>query len=57
MIPRVLPVKTAEGYRFRSVIIRRGALFQGLPASSTARRFRDMVEETPPWMITLVPDL
>jgi hypothetical protein len=56
-IPRILP---AEGlpntYRFRSVIIRRGALFPDMPASSTARRFPDMAEEPIPWMLTLVPD-
>jgi hypothetical protein len=45
-----------EAHRFRSVWIRRGAVFQDMPASSTARRFGDMVEETPPWMVILVPD-
>jgi hypothetical protein len=56
-IPRVLPVfgRHDPFYSFRSVHIRRGAEFPGIPASSTARRFRDMVEETPPWMVTLVP--
>jgi len=43
-------------YRFRSVIIRRGAVFPGVPSSSTARRFKDMVEEAPPWMVVLVPE-
>lgn len=45
------------GFRFRQVTIRRGAHFEGLPASSTARRFQDMKEETPPWFLTLVPEL
>ncbi len=55
-IPRVLPSKRLpEAYRFRSVSIRRGACFPGMPASNTARRFSDMVEEAPPWMITLIP--
>lgn len=43
-------------YRFRQVRIQRGALFEGIPASSTARRFQDMAEETPPWLLTLVPE-
>ncbi len=41
---------------FRQVLIRRGAVFPGLPASSTARRFSDMIEESPPWFVTLVPN-
>jgi hypothetical protein len=57
-IPRILPSLSTQDsfYRFRSVQIRRGAVFPGLPASSTARRFSDMIEETPPWMLTLVPE-
>jgi hypothetical protein len=46
----------ASSYRFRHVVIRRGALFEDLPASSTARRFEEMEEETPPWFLTLVPE-
>jgi hypothetical protein len=57
-IPRVLPFHSTQDlfYRFRSVQVRRGAIFSGLPASSTARRFSDMVEESPPWMLVLVPE-
>ena len=57
-IPRVLPLLSAQDpfYRFRSVQVRRGAIFSGLPASSTARRFSDMAEESPPWMLILVPE-
>ncbi|MDE3048904.1 MAG: hypothetical protein KGJ48_03290 [Nitrospirota bacterium] len=57
-IPRVLPPHPTQdpAYRFRSVQIRRGAVFPGIPASSTARRFSDMVEESPPWMLILVPE-
>jgi hypothetical protein len=57
-IPRVLPLypTQAPAYRFRSVQIRRGAVFPGIPASSTARQFSDMREETPPWMLILVPE-
>ena len=57
-IPRVLPMHTLDNphYAFRSIQIRRGAVFPGIPASNTARRFHDMVEETPPWMVILVPE-
>ena len=57
-IPRILSSLPTQDsfYRFRSVQIRRGAVFPGLPASSTARRFSDMVEESPPWMLILVPE-
>lgn len=41
---------------FRQILIRRGAVLPGLPASSTARRFSDMIEEAPPWFVTLVPN-
>jgi hypothetical protein len=44
-------------YRFRSVLIRRGAVFPHMPASSTARRFGEMVEEPAPWMCIVVPEL
>ncbi len=57
-IPRGLPAVSPyhSPYRFRSVQVRRGAVFPNMPASSTARMFRNMVEEVPPWMITLVPE-
>ena len=57
-IPRVLSILHNQdpSYRFRSVQIRRGAVFPGVPLSSTARRFSDMVEERPPWMLILVPE-
>ena len=56
-LPRALPAtRLRDGYRFRSVMIRRGAVFPNMPASSTARRFGDMVEETPPWMVIAVPE-
>ncbi|HEX7765198.1 MAG TPA: hypothetical protein VF443_00690 [Nitrospira sp.] len=41
---------------FRDVWIRRGAVFPGVPASSTARQFMHMREESPPWFLTLVPE-
>jgi hypothetical protein len=40
---------------FRYIRISRGATFPGTPASSTARKFHLMVEEVPPWFLTLVP--
>ncbi len=56
-IPRALPTTSqySSPYRFSSIQVRRGAFFPNMPASSTARTFRDMVEEAPPWMVTLVP--
>lgn len=42
-------------FGFRDVWIRRGAVFHGVPASSTARQFMHMREESPPWFLTLVP--
>jgi len=57
-IPRVISPLPSQHpfYRFRFVQIRRGTVFPGVPASSTARRFSDMVEEPPPWMLILVPE-
>ncbi len=55
-LPAVLPGHETRPYRFRSVAIRRGATFDGLPAGRTARLFGGMKEEQPPWMLTLVPE-
>ncbi len=53
------PLGTADSsgaaFSFRSVQIRRGATFPGMPASSTARKFTMMTEEAPPWFLALVP--
>jgi len=46
---------SAAAFSFRSVQIRRGATFPGMPASSTARKFTMMKEEAPPWFLALVP--
>ncbi|MYH03215.1 MAG: hypothetical protein F4142_11790 [Nitrospira sp. SB0675_bin_23] len=43
-------------WSFRFVEIRRGAVFPGMPAGSTARQFRHMSEEVPPWHLVLVPE-
>ncbi len=45
-----------DPYRFRHVEIRRGATFEGLPAGRTARLFKDMKDEAPPWFLLLVPE-
>jgi hypothetical protein len=55
-LPGALPARPEDVYRFRSVLIRRGAFFPHMPASSTARRFGEMVEEPPPWMFIVVPE-
>jgi hypothetical protein len=57
-LPRMLGTgpRGSWPYRFRHVEVRRGALFEGQPAGRTARMFKDMVQEAPPWMLILVPD-
>jgi hypothetical protein len=42
--------------KFRYVEVRRGALFEGVPASRTAKMFKDMTEEAPPWLLILIPE-
>lgn len=58
LLPRVLsdPAEPAQPFRFRYVEVRRGATFPGIPASRTARLFKDMIEEEPPWFLVLVPE-
>jgi hypothetical protein len=46
----------APTFAFRYVSIRRGAMFPGVPVSSTARQFSQMREEAPPWFLALVPE-
>ncbi len=57
-IPRVLEGTREHGsaFRFRYVEVRRGAVFPGIPASSTARLFHRMTQEAPPWFMILVPE-
>ena len=45
-----------EEYGLEYVEIRRGATFEGMPSSFTARQFAEMKEEEPPWWIIVVPD-
>lgn len=47
---------TQRSFSFRDVWIRRGAVFPEMPASSTARQFMHMREESPPWFLTLVSE-
>lgn len=53
--PGPVDSQSHAGGAFRYVQIRRGATFPGIPAGSTARTFSAMVEEVPPWFLTLVP--
>ncbi len=55
-IPRVLGGAAGSHYAFRYVEIRRGAVFEGIPCSRTARLFRTMTEEEAPWFLILLPD-
>lgn len=56
-LPPALSGSAAKSrYRFRYVEVRRGAVFEGMPASRTARLFKDMKEEATPWMLLLVPE-
>ena len=48
-------VPDGRAAHFRYIRISRGAIFPGIPASSTARKFSSMTEEVPPWLVTLVP--
>jgi hypothetical protein len=55
-LPRMQGTKGAcESYGFRLVLLRRGATFPGIPASLTARLFKDMSQELIPWLVILVP--
>ncbi|MBH0189400.1 MAG: hypothetical protein HP493_11340 [Nitrospira sp.] len=53
--PESVDTQAHQAPTFRSVRIRRGATFPGIPAGSTARKFSGMVEEVAPWFLTLVP--
>jgi len=49
--------KTSTLRKFQQVEIRRGALWEGVPSSFTARQFSHMKEETPPWWIIFLLDV
>jgi len=48
--------ENTHSYRFRFVEVRRGSVFEGIPAGQTARLFNTMIEEAPPWFLVLVPE-
>ena len=43
--------------KFRYVEIRRGAAWEGVPSSFTAKQFSHMKEESPPWWIIFLTDV
>lgn len=49
------PPPGLEGFRFRYVEVRRGAVFSDMPASFTAQQFSQMSEELSPWCLILIP--
>ena len=51
-----LPEEIAVSPRFRYVEIRRGASWEGIPSSFTAKQFSHMKEESSPWWIIIVID-
>lgn len=50
------PEKISKFSKFRYVEIRRGAVFEGVPSSFTARQFSQMKEESNPWWVIMVAD-
>ncbi|MFA9561451.1 MAG: hypothetical protein ACERKU_03880 [Nitrospirota bacterium] len=49
--------KTSKFSKFRYVEIRRGAFWEGIPSSFTAKQFSQMKEESTPWWIIFIPDV
>jgi hypothetical protein len=50
-------VKESSGSsKFRYAEIRRGAIWEGIPSSFTAKQFSHMKEESPPWWIIFLVD-
>ena len=48
--------QTAEFFKFQYVEIRRGAMWEGIPSSFTAKQFSHMKEESIPWWIIFVTE-
>jgi hypothetical protein len=48
--------KPCKSFKFRYVEIRRGALWEGIPSSFTAKQFSQMREESTPWWMIFIPD-
>ena len=53
----LLPEQTTVSSTFRYVEIRRGALWEGIPSSFTAKQFSQMKEESSPWWIIFLSDV
>ena len=50
------PLKETSAFsKFRYVEIRRGAFWEGIPSSFTAKQFSHMKEESTPWWIIFIP--
>ena len=49
--------KTTPSSKFRYVEIRRGALWNGIPSSFTAKQFSHMKQESTPWWIIFITDV
>jgi hypothetical protein len=49
--------KTSTLSKFRYVEIRRGAFWEGVPSSFTARQFSHMKDESTPWWIIFIPEV
>jgi len=49
--------KNSKFSKFRYVEIRRGAFWEGIPSSFTAKQFSQMREESMPWWIIFIPDV
>lgn len=67
VLSKIIPLRTqlphvltphprgSQGFRFRYVEVRRGAVFSEMPASFTAKQFSQMSEEPSPWCLVLIP--
>ncbi len=49
-------VQTSQFFKFQYVEIRRGAMWEGIPSSFTAKQFSHMKEESIPWWIIFVTE-
>ena len=52
-----MPWAKITSSKFRYVEIRRGAYWEGIPSSFTAKQFAHMKEESPPWWIIFLLDV
>ena len=54
---RTPPQSTSTSWNLRYVEIRRGAFWEGIPSSFTAKQFSQMREESTPWWIIFITDV